>query len=46
MFTVTSADGGQTFSEATKLGEGTWKINACPMDGGDVTFSGERTVTT
>ncbi len=46
MFAVTSTDGGKTFSEATKLGEGTWKINACPMDGGDVVTAGERTITT
>lgn len=46
MFAVTSTDGGRTFSEARKLGEGTWKINACPMDGGDVITTGEGTVTT
>jgi len=29
-----SFDGGNTFSQAEKLGTGTWKINGCPMDGG------------
>ena len=29
-----STDGGQTFGPATKLGTGTWPLNACPMDGG------------
>jgi len=29
-----SSDGGKSFSAPEKLGSGTWKINACPMDGG------------
>ena len=28
------SDNGAPFHSATKLGTGTWKINACPMDGG------------
>lgn len=28
-----SSDGGRSF-ETRKIGEGTWKLNACPMDGG------------
>ncbi len=31
-----SSDGGETFSIPEKLGSGTWKINGCPMDGGDL----------
>ncbi len=38
MWLATSADGGQTFGTAHKLGTGTWKFNACPMDGGAVTI--------
>lgn len=34
MFLLHSEDSGQTFGKAEKLGEGTWKLNACPMDGG------------
>ena len=34
MHLLRSTDGGQTFGRAEKLGEGTWKLNACPMDGG------------
>ena len=37
---VTSTSNGQTFSQATKVGTGTWMINACPMDGGMI-FSGD-----
>lgn len=32
----TTSDDGQTFSPARKLGEGTWKIDGCPMDGGGI----------
>jgi len=35
---------GRTFGKAQKLGEGTWKINACPMDGGDLTHVAGKTV--
>ncbi len=33
---VTSADGGTNFNTATKLGDGTWKLKGCPMDGGGI----------
>ncbi len=33
---TTSDDGGKTFLIPEKLGSGTWKINGCPMDGGDL----------
>ena len=31
--------GSEPFSSATKLGTGTWKLEACPMDGGNLAFS-------
>lgn len=34
MFVAVSTDGGAHFSQNRKLGDGTWKLNACPMDGG------------
>lgn len=34
MYVAKSADGGKSFTAAGKLGSGTWKLNACPMDGG------------
>lgn len=34
MYLATSSDEGKTFSKAKKLGQGTWKLDACPMDGG------------
>jgi hypothetical protein len=36
MWMTTRAKGASTFSVARKIGEGTWKLNACPMDGGQM----------
>jgi hypothetical protein len=33
------------FGRPENLGSGTWKLNACPMDGGGLTNAGGRTVT-
>jgi hypothetical protein len=33
------------FSKPEKLGEGTWKLNACPMDGGGLAISQGRIIT-
>jgi hypothetical protein len=40
MYSCSSADGGKTFTKATKLGSGTWPLNACPMDGGGIATAG------
>jgi len=34
MWICSSRDHGATFSAGEKLGQGAWKLNACPMDGG------------
>jgi hypothetical protein len=39
MYRAISSDGGRTFSPAAKLGTGTWKLQACPMDGGSLAAS-------
>ena len=41
MYLVSSADGGKTFTQARKLGAGSWKINACPADGGSIAMAGD-----
>jgi hypothetical protein len=41
MFATVSEDAGKTFGKAFKLGKGTWKLNACPMDGGSVAAIGD-----
>jgi hypothetical protein len=43
-YLVHSRDG-KKFGKPEKLGQGTWKINACPMDGGGLTHIGTRTIT-
>jgi hypothetical protein len=43
MFVVGSSDG-RSFSPAVKLGTGSWRLNACPMDGGGVALDGEDVV--
>ncbi len=40
MYVVESADG-VAFGPAAKIGEGSWKINACPMDGGAFSADGK-----
>lgn len=44
MYLARSADG-LHFSAPQKLGNGTWKLNACPMDGGGVAVSDGGLVT-
>jgi len=46
MYVVTSANEGQSFGLAKKLGLGTWPLNACPMDGGGVAVEKDGTVET
>ncbi len=41
---VTRSNDGVAFSPAVKLGTGSWLINACPMDGGGVSFDGRDVV--
>ena len=44
MYTIHSFDEGKTFKSIEKQGEGTWKLNACPMDGGALAFTKENKV--
>ena len=34
MYVTSSVDNGKSFTPARKLGQGTWSLDACPMDGG------------
>jgi BNR repeat protein len=45
MFLAWSQDG-RSFRPASKLGEGTWLLRACPMDGGGVAMAGADAITT
>lgn len=44
LYFITSANQGRSFSAARKLGTGTWKLNACPMDGGDISIDRNQQV--
>ncbi|MFI5192481.1 MAG: sialidase family protein [Chitinophagales bacterium] len=39
LYLIKSADGGKSFGQAKKLGSGSWKLNGCPMDGGDLVIN-------
>ena len=45
MYWSTSKDGGVTFAKAVKLGQGSWKLDACPMDGGAVAITSDGQLT-
>jgi hypothetical protein len=34
LYLINSPDGGKSFGQAEKIGNGSWKLNGCPMDGG------------
>jgi hypothetical protein len=36
LYLLSSAANKQSFGKAQKLGQGTWMLNACPMDGGGI----------
>jgi hypothetical protein len=46
LYMMQSSNGGKSFGEAQKLGNGTWKLNGCPMDGGGITIDQKGAVHT
>ena len=46
MYLISSNDHGKHFGNPQKLGNGDYMINACPMDGGDLTVSSDGEATT
>ncbi|MDX2150127.1 MAG: sialidase family protein [Bryobacteraceae bacterium] len=42
MYLISSANGGKSWGEARKMGLGTWRLEGCPMDGGDLQLDAER----
>jgi hypothetical protein len=36
LYFIQSTDGGHSFGEAQKLGNGSWVLDGCPMDGGGI----------
>jgi hypothetical protein len=43
MYVAISKDAGRTFAAARKQGMGSWRLEACPTDGGDLEWTGDRT---
>lgn len=41
MYLSHSTDGGRSFRGAAKLGEGSWQLEACPMDGGGLAIGSQ-----
>jgi hypothetical protein len=39
LYLIQSQDGGNNFGNAQKLGNGSWALNGCPMDGGGITMN-------
>jgi len=46
MYITSSADNGKSFTSATKLGSGSWQLDACPMDGGMLAANGSGHIET
>lgn len=46
LYLTTSSNNGQTFSEAQKLGKGTWPLKGCPMDGGGISIDSKNEIHT
>jgi hypothetical protein len=44
-FYVMRLEGGKPASQAVKAGTGTWKLNACPMDGGGIALRNGKVLT-
>lgn len=46
MYLIRSADGGNSFGNAEKLGKGSWALDGCPMDGGSLAVKSNGNVET
>jgi hypothetical protein len=46
LYLIRSNDGGASFADAQKLGNGSWKLDACPMDGGGLAVNDNGKVET
>ena len=46
MYVASSPDGGKSWGAASKLGEGAWKLDACPMDGGGIAHDAHGDIVT
>lgn len=46
LYLITSSNNGQSFTDGQKLGNGTWPLKGCPMDGGGLTIDSKNNIHT
>lgn len=46
LYIISSTNKGQSFTDAQKLGNGTWPLKGCPMDGGGLTIDSNNNIHT
>jgi hypothetical protein len=46
LYLIQSSDGGANFGQAQKLGNGSWALNGCPMDGGSLVLNNNGQILT
>jgi hypothetical protein len=46
LYLITSLNNGQSFTDAQKLGMGTWQLKGCPMDGGGLAIDSKDVIHT
>jgi hypothetical protein len=46
LYVISSRNGGNTFTDAQKLGVGTWMLKGCPMDGGGLSIDAQNQIHT
>lgn len=46
MYVIESKNGGKSYGPAKKLGQGTWVLEACPMDGGSLSWTAQGEIAT
>ena len=46
LYVIQSNDGGSTFGQAQKLGNDSWKLDGCPMDGGGLAINDKGEIQT
>jgi hypothetical protein len=42
LYLIKSSDNGKTFGQSQKLGNGSWKLDGCPMDGGGLAINNNK----
>lgn len=46
LYLIKSSNGGHSFEDAKKLGNTSWQLNGCPMDGGGIAITNDNAIQT